>query len=402
MKATVSQPYPTTSSRVPGNSAKFRAGLLAASSAMALGLGIPAAHAQTYTGAANDGNFNNAANWSGNAVPTATASFATATPTTITINGAVVDAFQFNVGASAYTFNITNPFEFQGLGIENNSNNVQTLVNSDNLLFINSSSAGNATIANTGAAFFQGNSSAGSATIINSLQVTFSGKSTGGTASFDNGNNANAIVDFSGSTGPGNNFRLSAGSIAGSGKIFLGHDQLTVGSTGKTTTFSGVINDGSATAPGGNTGGSIAITGGQLTLSNANLYTGLTMVSSGVLNVTGSINSPTTVIGGALAGSGTLGQTLVVNSGGMVAPGMVTPFSTLTVTGNATFATGSIFAVNINSTAQNDKLAIGGTATINGGTVQVLGVDRHHRHFDVHHPHRDRRSDRRGVHECDL
>jgi len=91
------------------------------------------------------------------------------------------------------------------------------------------------------------------------------------------------------------------------------------------------------------------------------------------LAVTGSIaNSIATVSnGGTLAGSGTVGG-LVAQSGGTVAPGALSPFTTLNVSGNASFAPGSIFLVNINPAGQNDKLLVTGTATLTGGTVQVL------------------------------
>ena len=41
------------------------------------------------------------------------------------------------------------------------------------------------------------------------------------------------------------------------------------------------------------------------------------------------------------------------------------------VTGNATFVAGSTFVININGQGQNDKIAVGGRATLNGGTVNV-------------------------------
>ena len=47
-------------------------------------------------------------------------------------------------------------------------------------------------------------------------------------------------------------------------------------------------------------------------------------------------------------------------------------FSTLNVGGNVSFASGSFFQVNANAAGQHDKLAVGGTATLTGGTVQVL------------------------------
>ncbi|MBV9751725.1 MAG: autotransporter domain-containing protein, partial [Hyphomicrobiales bacterium] len=46
--------------------------------------------------------------------------------------------------------------------------------------------------------------------------------------------------------------------------------------------------------------------------------------------------------------------------------------STLNVSGNASFASGTTFVVNVSGAGQNDKLAAGGTATLQGGTVQVI------------------------------
>ncbi|MBW0002391.1 MAG: autotransporter domain-containing protein [Hyphomicrobiales bacterium] len=120
--------------------------------------------------------------------------------------------------------------------------------------------------------------------------------------------------------------------------------------------------------------GGITLNGpGTLVLSAVDTYTGPTTVTAGTLGVTGSIaNSITTVSnGGTVAGSGTLGG-LVAQAGGTVAPGALAPFTTLNVTGNASFAAGSIFLVNINGAGQNDKLLVTGTATLTGGTVQVL------------------------------
>jgi outer membrane autotransporter protein len=74
------------------------------------------------------------------------------------------------------------------------------------------------------------------------------------------------------------------------------------------------------------------------------------------------------VLGGVLAGNATIGG-LNVMSGGTVMPGN---FGTLNVNGNVTFAAGSVFGVNANAAGQADRIAATGTATIAGGTVQVL------------------------------
>jgi hypothetical protein len=43
---------------------------------------------------------------------------------------------------------------------------------------------------------------------------------------------------------------------------------------------------------------------------------------------------------------------------------------------NASFASGTTFIVNVNGAGQNDKLVVGGTATLSGGTVQAIAGKR--------------------------
>jgi hypothetical protein len=97
-----------------------------------------------------------------------------------------------------------------------------------------------------------------------------------------------------------------------------------------------------------------------------------TTVAGGVLDVEGSIaNSGATVEHGAtLGGGGTVGG-VIEQTGATVAPGLTTSFATLIVLGNVTFGAGSIFYVKANAAGQNDKLTAGGTASLQGGTVQV-------------------------------
>jgi hypothetical protein len=126
-----------------------------------------------------------------------------------------------------------------------------------------------------------------------------------------------------------------------------------------------------------------------------NFFSGLVVQASGVwaLNnvntLSGTIESGALVIGdashpgaqltgslivqsgGALGGQGTVIGDFVAAAGGTIAPGVANPFSTLHVTGNGQFNTGSFFNVNVNGAGQTDRLALSGTATLVGGTVQV-------------------------------
>ena len=212
--------------------------------------------------------WNTAANWTPATVPNGpadTAQFAVSNTTGISISSPTeVSGIQFNPGASAFT--ITAPpmltLTISGVGITNNSGTTQNIVttvdgagNHGSINFSNSATAGNATlIANGGT----GGGAGG--------LMQFSANSSGGTARvevFGNGN-----LDISAHNAPG----VSIGSIEGSGIVFLGARNLTLGSNNLSTTFSGVIQDGGTA---GGAGGSLTKIGsGKLTLSGANTYTG--------------------------------------------------------------------------------------------------------------------------------
>ncbi|SDR62439.1 outer membrane autotransporter barrel domain-containing protein [Rhizobiales bacterium GAS113] len=145
----------------------------------------------------------------------------------------------------------------------------------------------------------------------------------------------------------------------------------TIDTGGNTAVLAGVISG---------TGGITKIGSGFLFLNGIDTYTGATTVSAGTLIVNGSIaSSAVTVAGGAvLGGGGTVGALTVQGgatvtpsrAGGFVVPGG-SPFATLNVSGNVTFAPGSTFLVGVNAAGQSDKLLAAGTATLQGGTVQV-------------------------------
>lgn len=110
---------------------------------------------------------------------------------------------------------------------------------------------------------------------------------------------------------------------------------------------------------------------GTLTMDPTDrLTTGASIGSGGALLANGAIGGAVIVNnGGLLGGTGTVGGLLAL-SGSTVAPG--NGIGTLSVAGNAAFAPGSVYQVEANAAGQSDRLAVSGTATLAGGTVQVL------------------------------
>jgi autotransporter-associated beta strand protein len=178
-------------------------------------------------------------------------------------------------------------------------------------------------------------------------------------------------VDFSLSRGPAGDFKLTAGSIEGSGTYFLGSNQLTVGGNSLSTTVDGSIRDGgnAVTAVGGSL---VKVGSGTLTLAGVNAYTGSTAVNGGILLVTGdnSSSAMTTVnTGGTLGGAGTVGNTTV--AGGTFAPGDGTPGTSIKVGGNLVFQSAATYLVQINS-ATASFANVTGAATLGGVTVSAV------------------------------
>jgi len=317
---------------------------------------IPAALpavAQDATWLANPGSnlYNAFANWTPATVPTGTAFFGASNTTNLSFeDDATVGGWTFNAGASAYTFNNSHHLLFDGAGVVINGGSVAIINNSGGTTtFDNSSTAGNATITtNSGGGIF------------------FAGTSSGGQAIFTT--NAGGLFDISQLTSGG----TTAGSIAGAGNYFLGANTLTVGSNNLSTNVSGVIADGGV---GGGTGGALVKVGtGTLTLSGTNTYTEATTVNAGTLEVDGSIAPSSLAIvnnGGTLTGTGTVGNTQI-NSGGIFTPGVAgTPGTSMTVSGNLAFQSGSIYQVYLNpSTSTLAKVT--GTASLAGIVDAVI------------------------------
>ncbi|WP_311275802.1 autotransporter domain-containing protein [Methylobacterium sp. WCS2018Hpa-22] len=110
---------------------------------------------------------------------------------------------------------------------------------------------------------------------------------------------------------------------------------------------------------------------GTLNLTGTSTFSGLTGVAQGRLDVNGSLAHSVVTVGegAAIGGTGTVGG-LVARSGAAVAPG--NSIGTLNVAGNASFAPGSTLQVEANAAGQSDRVTATGTATLDGGTVQVL------------------------------
>lgn len=150
-----------------------------------------------------------------------------------------------------------------------------------------------------------------------------------------------------------------------------------VGSRNTSTTFAGVIMDGTRT-DGSNSPTNLTKTGsGTLTLSGANSYAGSTTVSGGTLRVTGSLGaSAITVASGAkLSGSAALGGTLTLSGGSTVDPGNAPEtVGTMNVTNGLTLSSGSnyLFDLSANPNAGNDQIIVQAGTLSQTGTLNFI------------------------------
>ncbi len=122
--------------------------------------------------------------------------------------------------------------------------------------------------------------------------------------------------------------------------------------------------------------GSVEVYSGTTILTGKSSYTGGTDVFGGKLVVNGSTGAVNVSSTGLLAGSGTIGDTVV---SGVVAPG--NSIGTMSVTGDLGLGAGSVYQVEVNEAGtqagiNNDLLKVTGAVTIDPGADLVVLAER--------------------------
>jgi autotransporter-associated beta strand protein len=193
-----------------------------------------------------------------------------------------------------------------------------------------------------------------------------------------------SAVSFLGATAPAlrlNGFSETIGSLASSGGAGVvenntsGTSTLTVSAASGITTFSGVLQDGTA--------GILALTkggAGEQRLTGTNTYTGVTNVNAGTLLVNNATGSGTgsgavTVNGGTLGGSGIITGATTIESGAKLNAGAtIGAIGTQTFSGGLDIKQGSIFSWDVDNAATADQIKITGGSLANTGTEAIFQV----------------------------
>ena len=153
---------------------------------------------------------------------------------------------------------------------------------------------------------------------------------------------------------------------------------LTLAPTSGSTTFSGVIQNGSGTVGLTLTG---AASGTTQVLAGANTYSGPTLVNNGTLRVTGSLGATAVSVGdgmsghaATLSGSGTINGPVTINSAGGGAAGTITGASgsTLTLAGGLTLNDGAISNFALTAAGYDNSTALVATSGGPGGNSLVF------------------------------
>jgi uncharacterized protein with beta-barrel porin domain len=201
--------------------------------------------------------------------------------------------------------------------------------------------------------------------------ITNTGSITGTSAAIDlTGEGAASVINQQAGTITGN-ILLSA--LADTVNITGGSISGNIVGQGSSNTVNFALGAGTFTYAGIISGvNAVNLNSGTVSLTGTNTYAGATTVNGGILDVGGSIAASilTTVnSGGALTGTGTVGNTSIAGGGGF-APGNGTPGSSMTVSGNLAFASGALYLVQVNP-ATASFATVTGTATLGGASVSA-------------------------------
>ena len=318
----------------------------------------------TYSGGA--GSWTTAGSWTIGTAPTTNNNWIVMSGAGGNANNNAVTAMEglvFSSNASG-SYDLTgNAFTSGADGIVNNSSSAQT-VSSD--LTLGAAQSFNAA---SGALSFNGTINAGSnvLTVNGSNAVTINGAISGTGASLAKSGAGNltlgGINTYSGGT------TISAGRLIGTTSSLQG--AITNNSELEFT-------QASAGTYSGNMGGSGSFTktgAGKLIISGISTYTGATAVNEGVLAVNGSLAITSTTVGngGTLQGSGSIGGSVTVQNGGIIAAG--NSIESL-ATGDLTLQGGSTFAYEIDKDAAagvaGDLTAVTGGLTLDVTNSAIL------------------------------
>jgi autotransporter-associated beta strand protein len=344
---------------------------------------VPAA-AQNATWRLNpgSGNFNSAANWTPNAVPTGTAVFDASFTTAISFSGpTTVGEWLFNPGATAYTFSNQGFLSYTGSGFLFTVPTISVSVttsNSGSTNFNNNSSAQFVTFTNliSGALNFNDASTAGAATISNNLSssINFNNSSRAGFASITNNSssslkfNANSSADhafvtnnLSSSLKFNTNSTADNATVTNNGFIDF-NDNSTAGNAA-------IFNNGAIFFNNTSSGGIAAsITNGNsgiVSFSDDTTAGGshLRNLAGGTISFSINSNAGSAVIGNDLGGSITFFSSSSAGAATFSNDAFIRFFQTSTA-GSATFSNSGNLFFNDNSTA-------GGARLINVGNTSV-------------------------------
>jgi autotransporter-associated beta strand protein len=180
----------------------------------------------------------------------------------------------------------------------------------------------------------------------------------------------NGFLDLRGHDTP----ELTIGSLEGDGLVFLGDDNLSIGSNNLSTRFSGIIEG----APGGLT----KIGTGSLILTGANTYSGGATVEGGKLVVnnrdgSGTGSGPVQVNVGRLSGRGTIAGSVTVGTGGgpgaALGPGRRggKP-DTLTIQSELSFNSDATYNCGLNTKSAKADQVVANGVTMNGARFSLL------------------------------